>query len=651
MRKTYPRPVFLALYQAIAQKLLEHRPPVQILNSKGRQDTNALGVKWEGPGGPLDNASAVIHAELVESKILDKLKHKDLNFGKQLYDKYNALERNKDLQQVVIQGLEYNEGLRHYIGPETFQTFWEPHTPVNPNAEDANLPTHPVKDPPFTYYIGAYYSFRSYRINKFVLAIRHTDKPSLPMECWQWGFHNTERLVMPNQLPERVNSVQFKGTATVRGRHLYINLEAPASENTHAMEMHLIGLCDESGGHNLQDQEAIPASLQTVSFDQYTVSAETYLLRCTEAEAQRVMHSPEAYYSHQLPAEALLQKPSRAKALQLYFMLQRRNFRVKYRPNVSNLDNLEYRGNHVNNYTERLGGEYRIWNFGLRRGVVIQSKLVISTEVPYRAYFYPFLNDELKRNNPGLEEQLAVLVISNEIRQDQLCFATFVKRRLSLVNYAIFDIRNLRDDNWVEGMFITTGYDKKGIIGGYAVMCKVKPGENCQPLHMDREAAVQYAETLGLKEMHDGLRSLWKRKLWKQKSNTQFACYAVVQDSQKGILMVRQVTGPFKGDFELPGGTLKHGETPEIGLQRLVAESTGVNIQNCTLWVNESVSKTWERPDNINENLHLVGALYRVASEDIKFGQLHKQAFWIKPGQYDRDAFSPFAQKAMDAFL
>lgn len=649
-RQRYSRETFSALYDAIAQKLLEQNPPIKILKEDGSQDTVQLGINWQGPRREPNqhHAASVIAATLENAGM--RLANEKLNFGSALYSKFLELKRDPNKKEVVVQGKEYNEGLVRYLGFRTLQAFEE--SISQKRLQDAEPePKSPAPPPaegtPYTYYIGAFYSFRSYRVNKFVLAIRHSDLPTQPMDCWQWGFHTTERLDTPDQLPGRVNSVRFDGKAVVSGRHLYINLYAAASDNAPAMQMHLVGICDEVGGDNLHHQDAIPCALQTVSLDQYTVSIETYLLRCTEEDAKRLMESPAAYYDHNIPAIALQKKPSREKSLQLYLMLQRRNFRVKFKPNASNLDGLEYRGNLVGKYTERLSGEYRIWNFGLRRGVVIQSKLVISTEVPYRTFFYPYLDEEFKRNNPGLEEQLAVLAISNEIRKDQLCFATFVKRGLTLVNYAIFDIRNLRDDNWVEGMFVTTGYDHRGIVGGYAVMCKVKPGESCEPQYMKREEAEEYAHTLGLTGMHEGLRKLWKRKLWKQKSNTDFGCYAVVTSPEKSILMVRKDSGPYKGLFELPGGRLLHGEAPEDGLRRCVAEETGVNIGNCSLWVNDSITSIWKRPDQVEEKLHHIGALYLVESKDIQIGQLDPQAFWIKQAQYNDNAFSPFALKAL----
>ncbi len=674
MRKTYSRRTFEALYHAIAQKLLAQDPPVVILRENNRQDTVQLGIDWSNKArfAGQRNAASLIHAALVEAGVIEA--GAQLNFGKQLYTKYNELSRDPDKRAVTIQGEAYNEGLIRFLGYDSLEAFEAAHqlargqVHTGPESKGPAGPTEPAPEIPYTYYIGTYYSFRSYRVNKFVLAIRYTDPPTQRMECWQWGFHSTERLVMPQQLPRKVNSVQFDGTAEVCGPHLYINLFAPASSNTPAMQMHLVGLCDEPGGGNLKRQEAIPCALQTVSLDLYTISVEAWLLRCTEEEAKQVQEIPAVYYGHHIGAEVLFKKPvperaiaqlaaaanqksepSREKALQLYLMLQRRNFRVKYKPNVSDLDNLEYRGNPVSRYTERLGGEYRIWNFGLRRGVVVQSKLVIAAEPPYQTFFYPYLDKEFKVNNPGLEEQLAVLVVSNEIRHDQLCFATFVKRKLTLVNYAIFDIAKLNDGNWAEGMFVTTGYDEKGIIGGYAVMCKLKPGESCEPCCMEPGEAENYARQLSLTDMHNGLRALWKRKLWKQKSNTLFECYALIEHPEKGILMVRRDSGPYAGLFELPGGRLRHGESAEEGLRRCVQEETGVQIGACNLWTNESVTTDWKRPDGIRENLHHIGAIYRVDGADLQAGPLQRQAFWVNPGQYGEEAFSPFALKGIKA--
>jgi ADP-ribose pyrophosphatase YjhB (NUDIX family) len=639
MREIYSRALFFEIYDAIAAKLLENDRPIRIKNAKGGQDTRQLGIKWKPLEDPDEHsASCVILRELERQGVVGK--GENLQFGKLLYSKYNELERDPALASVSIQGREYNEGLVSFLGHPSLEAFQK------------SLPARSADHPGYTYYIGTYYSFRSYRVNKFVLAIQYSDTPTQPMPCWEWGFHIHERNLRPESVA-KLNSVRFEGKAQVSGRHLYINLSAPAEEAQAAMELHLIGICDEKGGRSLHQQEAIPCSLQTVSLDNYAISLEAYLLRCSQEEAEAVMHSPATYFNHHIQAESL--KPEQEKILQLYLMLQRRNFRVEFRPDAFNLSNLEYRSNPLSRYTGRLSGVYRVWNFGLQRGVVLQSRLEIGPNVPYRAMFYPYLPEDIRANNPELKEHLAVLAISNEIRRDQLCFATFLPRRLTLVNYAIFDIQKLRDDNWAEGMFVTTGYDERGIIGGYAVIAKVKDGQDCDPRRMTQDEAEAYAQELGLEKMHNGLRALWKRKLWKQKSNTHFGCYGVLALPEKGILLVKKHSGPYAGLYDLPGGKLNH-ETPEEGLKRRFFEETGLKVEAPTLLANESTVQKWRRPDGIEESLHHVGALYRVAlAGQADATALPTEATWISKEQaYNLLLLAqctPFARKAIQDFI
>jgi len=655
LRISYPRSTFYLIYEALREKVKEKNPRVDILKD-GKQDTGKLGVKWDGTPGQY-NAASIILDYLVEDKFLDA--GANLNFGKQLYIKRNQLEQNDTLEKVVIQGREYNDGIFRFLGYSSrvdFErdfNFWETAADKSSAQPEANRPLDSTIE--YTYYIGTYYSYRSYRVNKFVMACRYDNELKV-FPCWLWGFHTREKMapspkdraLAATRLPKSVASVSFEGTAEVHGRHLYVNLAAPAADGIPAMEMHLIGFCDETGGQNLADQDAIPCSLQTVSLDQYTVSAEAYLLRCSEEEAMRVKDDPKEYYNQNIVAESL--RDDQKKSLQLYLMLQRRNFRVKFPP-MTDLDQLEYRGNSLKKYTERLTGEYRIWNFGLQRSVVVQSKLLVSGDTPYQTFFYPYLGDDLKRNNPGLEEQPAVLGISNEIRQDQLCFSTFVKRHLTLVNYAIFDIRDLRDNNWVEGMFVTTGYDERGIVGGYAVMCKVKPGESCEPCRMTHEEALAYAKELGLEKMHTGLRTLWKNKLWKKKSNERFEVFGVITDPKMGVLMRRHTDGPYNTKLDLPGGALIYDESPVKGLQRLIEEQVGLSINGFSLWTNESDIVTWrKRSEGYEENLKLIGALYKSELQHYVGQKLKVKAIWVQPGEYTDDSFTPFALKAMKSF-
>ncbi len=243
------------------------------------------------------------------------------------------MEQNEGLEEIVIQGEEYNDGIFRFLGYTSRLAFERDFGFWDVSAEEAaaqpQAETETTLDPavPYTYYIGTYYSYRSYRVNKFVMACQYNSTLNT-FPCWLWGFHTREKMALSPKdralaaarLPKSVASVFFEGTAEVHGRHLYVNLAAPAADGVPAMEMHLIGFCDETGGQNLADQDTIPCSLQTVSLDQYTVSVEAYLLRCTEEEAMRVKEDPKEYYNQDIQAESI--RDDQKKSLQLYLMLQ-----------------------------------------------------------------------------------------------------------------------------------------------------------------------------------------------------------------------------------------------------------------------------------------------------------------------------------------
>ncbi|MDW8229690.1 MAG: NUDIX domain-containing protein [Saprospiraceae bacterium] len=570
----------------------------------------------------------------------------NFQFGRFLYNKYHELQKNPGAQQVMVRDEEYVQLLCKYLGCNSLEDF------VRKCEKEEVLRWPPEWMPQngdgFTYYIGTYFSFRSYRVNKFLLGIRPIKEHGAPVDCWVWGFHTNEQMHDAGFTPdEPVNSPVLKGDAVVLGRYLHVRVNADpaeAREVAYPLQMNLIGICEDVMGRFSLTQSVIPCTLQTVSLFGYLIALEAYLLRCTTEEARALKADPVTYRSPHLGVAAITQEQERC--LHLYYMLQRRNFRVKLAPNVFRLRDLEYRGNRVLRYANMLAGTYRVWNLGLKRGVVIQSKLVISEETPFRALFYPYLPQETVHFE-DLEEQLAVMTLSHEVRPHHLSFTTYARSRLTLVSMAIFDIQEMGSRGWAEGMFISTGYDSKGIVGGYAVMCRVKKGEACEPRRMEREEAERYAQDLGIADMYKGLRQLWKRKLWKPKTNTRLGCYGVLRRPDSGaILTVFRTEGPYSGALDLPGGLVEFGETPEMALRRLFERETGLRVRDIQLLGNESHQQIWRRKDGIEENMHHIGLIYQVAVDDwegdLPFPYLH----WTGAGT-PAAQLSPFAARVL----
>lgn len=454
-------------------------------------------------------------AAFLRSLPADELK--GINFGAALYKKEQDLKNGK--ADIPFQGRAYATAYFKFLGCNNLAGFEARH-PASP--KEASLDTERNASPPpeeWTYYVGAFYSFVSYRIKKFLLAIDYKNKTPQGMKAWVWGFHNNETL--HGDTTDPLSTLRMTGYAEVTSSHLYIRLKGdPDDVHGRDIGMNIIGLCDARGGFGLDKQEIIMSSVQTVSLRYYLVNVEAVLVRTTADYAIHFVMNKEEYL-HARIAPGLSDDEN--KSLHLYLMLERKNFWVKYPP-VATLDDLRVKGALVSKYTERLRGTWRIWNFGLQRGKVLQSRLEIGTqngvERPFAAYFYPFIKKkvlETYRGQRDPREQVVALSVSNEIALDQLCFATYIKSHLNLANYAIFDLRTIDTLGYAEGMFVSSGYDKHGIIGGYAVMVRETEGRPVEVKEMNRLEAEREAELLGHEKLLIGLRDLWKRKLWKKR--------------------------------------------------------------------------------------------------------------------------------------
>jgi len=55
---------------------------------------------------------------------------------------------------------------------------------------------------------------------------------------------------------------------------------------------------------------------------------------------------------------------------------------------------------------------------------------------------------------------------------------------------------------------------------------------------------------------------------------------AIIQNSKKEILFIKQKKGPYAGNWLLPGGSIEKSETCDRAVKREVYEETSINIKN-----------------------------------------------------------------------
>lgn len=604
------------------------------------------------------------------------------NFGRRLYVKMRALKDDEHLQEVDIQEEVEIEALCRFVGLADIAAFCTKYgvpLPVKNSPrgkkgragqkKEAGKPKSIPKETPveifsfqveegFYYFLFCYFSERSNRVNKALVSIKKGEQKG-PWEAWQYGFHQ------PDDVPN-FHSISFRGEAKIWGRRLYLNLES-GYDLGQPMQMNFIGLLKEPLA-KLDSQQSIPCSLQTVSVHApHTIATEGYLLPCSLQEALDIFQNPEQkLMASGIPLQTRENGLSEEQKenLLLYLTMNRKHFRLELNKDsepMSDLDSLAIRQFAVTTFRERLReSTWILLNFGLERSTLLVSKLTIGIDgEPFRARFYPYIDTRIQgRLVKEMISQKATLSISDEIRHEQLCVTTYSPKG-DLMNMTCFDFSGLNEGDIADGIFLSVGYDQlnknnqfktSGPIGGYVVMRKQQPGEpDFEAEKIKPDDVEEYVKKHNLGEMLKRLRLLWKRKTHKKLINLRLGAFAVCTN-ERGILLIENMNQPYGGRFHLPGALLKKpGQSLEEVLQQSFKTQTGIDLDvgQLRLWQNEKDIFKFVHDQNVREDIHLVGALYKVDGVPATL----TGGNFIDPRGVGKEMFTPFAWLAVQDYL
>ncbi len=106
------------------------------------------------------------------------------------------------------------------------------------------------------------------------------------------------------------------------------------------------------------------------------------------------------------------------------------------------------------------------------------------------------------------------------------------------------------------------------------------------------------------------------------KEYKQLGSYAIIIKDES-ILLINKNGGPYHGKYDLPGGTIEFGETPEQALFRELLEEVGVIPIKYSLFDANSVHFKWDyKEKDVVLNVHHTGIFYKVDQYE---GEIHSQ--------------------------
>lgn len=99
-----------------------------------------------------------------------------------------------------------------------------------------------------------------------------------------------------------------------------------------------------------------------------------------------------------------------------------------------------------------------------------------------------------------------------------------------------------------------------------------------------------------------------------ENKNTRIGVYGLLIEDEK-LLMIKKSRGPYKGKYDLPGGKIEEGESPEKALVREFKEETGLDIEiGDFLAVSES-DEFYKNDKGEDRRIYLIGSYYFVSKK------------------------------------
>lgn len=134
------------------------------------------------------------------------------------------------------------------------------------------------------------------------------------------------------------------------------------------------------------------------------------------------------------------------------------------------------------------------------------------------------------------------------------------------------------------------------------------------------------------------------------KQNTRYGAYGVILRGST-ILLTKKISGPYKGLWDLPGGGIEFGESPEGALKRELLEETAMAAGSLEL-LHIGTSNFDYLYEGVPHAFHHIGIIYKVANATPMPHLVPEEEMrWVEPSEIKKEELTPFANYAISAVM
>lgn len=134
------------------------------------------------------------------------------------------------------------------------------------------------------------------------------------------------------------------------------------------------------------------------------------------------------------------------------------------------------------------------------------------------------------------------------------------------------------------------------------------------------------------------------KKLSASDKTTRHGAYGVVLENSK-ILLAKKNTGPYEGLWDLPGGKIEFGETPEDTLKRELLEESSLIVTQSEFFTITTSTREFYKNDQ-PYGFHQIGLIYRVLDWTNQPNHIaEEENRWVSLENISLQELTPFARQ------